>query len=557
MADSPDTSLWFEAEPDRLWWEINRFEELGLPVQQTVHSSGAVVLETSLPLGDGIEEVLVCFENDYPDSPPTFFAQPGVLERHQFPGEGRTLCWATDPDREWHPSRSVADIVDGSLRELFAAAAAGPEAVEAGEADMPEPLSGFIHYEPWPVVVVPDPFLDDDLAAQSGKMTLLTEGRRLMLVEANGLGQSQFNLRRKLMPRGKTERVGYWVAPDPAPDAALFNDTEAWDLAAVAPGLLERMKSTKASARSLNGSWLGVTFMEEGPARGEFRRNWAFARVELDATTGMTSRRWHRAQALTARERTRRIPELRGLDEAHVLVVGAGSLGCPLIFELAKAGVGTIGVIDNDVFDVNNAVRHDLPIECAGEYKAEAVAERASARNPFIVVHPHVRTINADPSAVTALKGLVTLADVVVDTTGSNVATRRLQRWCIELNRPLVIGGLTAGSYGGDIRVASPAGPCFDCFLLHASEEADPLPTPSEAPAGTLITPRGCSHPAFSGAGFDATNLAAHLARVVLQTTGKSGYPPAGFNWAVINFRSAPRWRSGTVHSHPNCHRHQ
>jgi hypothetical protein len=152
------------------------------------------------------------------------------------------------------------------------------------------------------------------------------------------------------------------------------------------------------------------------------------------------------------------------------------------------------------------------------------------------------------------LAELVETATVVVDTTGSNAAARFLQVECIERERPLVIVGLTAGSYGGVLRIARPDGPCFDCFLLHESDGQ--IEAAKAAPETSLVTPVGCSHPAFAGAGFEATQLAATAARTVVQQMALSRYPPGDFNWAVTNFREAPRWRSGRAERHPECWRH-
>ena len=69
------------------------------------------------------------------------------------------------------------------------------------------------------------------------------------------------------------------------------------------------------------------------------------------------------------------------------------------------------------------------------------------------------------------------------------------------------------------------------------------------------VTPVGCSHPAFSGAGFDATELAAITARVVVQATYLTPYPPLEYDWAIITFRGHPRWQSGKLERHPNCPR--
>jgi molybdopterin/thiamine biosynthesis adenylyltransferase len=297
-----------------------------------------------------------------------------------------------------------------------------------------------------------------------------------------------------------------------------------------------------------------MTFLEEGPLRGEQRRNWVFARISLARASGERKMDTKvRAQALSLPERKRRTPELAGLEAAHVLVIGAGSLGSPVVFELAKAGVGTTDVIDSDRMDVNNSVRHVLSPRWAGSNKAVVTALHAGDMNPFIEVRPHDFSVGLGPEEALRLQRLVAEADVVVDTTGSNSVARTTQRYCRDANKPLVVTGLSAGSFGGDIAVFEPHGACFECFMLSQRDKV--VPEPEAAPPSSLVTPVGCSHPAFAGAGFEATQLAAVTARTVVQVTGLSRYPARDFDWAVMNFRSDPRWAAGRLTKHPECGR--
>lgn len=551
--------FWFEAQPQRLEWELERFAERELPAAHHVDRQGTndvrLIIDTELPYKNAAVPIRVHFPFDYPDAPPMFFGPAGLLERHQTAG-GTNLCWSADPDRDWYPGRDAAYIVANNLRALLADSEKGASAVRAAEADMPEPLTGFIVFDRSLVLAVPDPFLAETLANARGRLDLLRDGRRLFLWKAEGLGEASPALRQRFIRAGKQEPRGYWVELSPAPRVQAFNRQEDWDLTQTAPELFRHLDATSrvSGPFSLTEAWLGVTFMEEGPLRGQLRRNWVFGLVSYDRQSKRASARWFPAQALTREERQRRTPELIGLQAARVLVVGAGSVGAPVAFELAKAGVGHIDVVDPDLFDVNNAVRHGLPVTSAGENKAQAVAEAATGLNPFVEVEHYGFTVEGGTVATERVLELINAATVVVDTTGSNTAARVLQRFCIQHERPLVIAGLTAGSYGAVLRIAVPRGPCFDCFVLHQTDGA--IPTAAAAPPTSLVTPIGCSHPAFAGAGFEATQLAAVAARAVIQVTGASAYPEAGFNWAVMNFRDAPRWRSGLAERHPDCWRH-
>lgn len=120
------------------------------------------------------------------------------------------------------------------------------------------------------------------------------------------------------------------------------------------------------------------------------------------------------------------LPELGGtgqerLLQSRVLVVGAGGLGSPLLLYLAAAGVGTIGIVDDDVVDRSNLQRQVIHDEAhLGLPKVDSAAERIRALNPDIRIEAHRTRI----TAANALD-LIANYDVVAD--GSdNFPTRYL-----------------------------------------------------------------------------------------------------------------------------------
>src|SRR3954468_17017223 len=92
-------------------------------------------------------------------------------------------------------------------------------------------------------------------------------------------------------------------------------------------------------------------------------------------------------------------PGQTALKEAAVLVIGAGGLGAPVLLYLAAAGVGTLGVVDDDVVSLSNLQRqviHGTPD--VGVAKVESTAAAITRLNPHVVVkaHPvHLTAANA------------------------------------------------------------------------------------------------------------------------------------------------------------------
>jgi molybdopterin/thiamine biosynthesis adenylyltransferase len=131
------------------------------------------------------------------------------------------------------------------------------------------------------------------------------------------------------------------------------------------------------------------------------------------------------------------------LKGARVLVVGAGGLGAPVIQYLAAAGIGTLGIVDDDRVSLSNLQRQVIHrTEDIGRLKVERAAEAVREINPHVAVDAHATRLEAGNA-----DDLVAAYDLVVD--GSdNFATRYLVNdACFRQARPLVSG--TVGTYDG------------------------------------------------------------------------------------------------------------
>ena len=126
------------------------------------------------------------------------------------------------------------------------------------------------------------------------------------------------------------------------------------------------------------------------------------------------------------------------LKKSKVLVIGAGGLGCPILQYIAAAGVGTIGIIDDDVVDQTNLQRQILyTVDDIGKSKAETAAQRLSKLNPFV----HFNVFKEKLTSENAIP-LFRQYDIIVD--GSdNFQTRYLSNdAAIIANKPLVYGSI-------------------------------------------------------------------------------------------------------------------
>lgn len=120
------------------------------------------------------------------------------------------------------------------------------------------------------------------------------------------------------------------------------------------------------------------------------------------------------------------------LQEAKVLIVGVGGLGSPIALYLAGAGVGCLGLVDDDLVSITNLQRQVLYSEKElGKPKAICAAERLSALNSEIEIHPYAARLTKDNAY-----DIIQEYDIVVDGC-DNFATRYLiNDICIKQKKP-------------------------------------------------------------------------------------------------------------------------
>jgi adenylyltransferase/sulfurtransferase len=154
-----------------------------------------------------------------------------------------------------------------------------------------------------------------------------------------------------------------------------------------------------------------------------------------------------------------------------VLVIGAGALGCPVLQYLTAAGVGTLGIVDNDWVDETNLNRQVLySLKDIGKPKPLAAKERLEILNPEVVFKVHF--IRLDKGIAL---NIISLYDIVVDCT-DNFSTRYLiNDACVILNKPLVYGAIH--KFSGQVMVLNYMnGPTLRCLY---PEPPHPLEVPT------------------------------------------------------------------------------
>jgi len=138
-------------------------------------------------------------------------------------------------------------------------------------------------------------------------------------------------------------------------------------------------------------------------------------------------------------------PGQAALKRARVLVVGAGGLGAPVLLYLAAAGVGTLGIVDDDTVSLSNLQRQVIHTTAdIGARKVDSAAAQVGRLNPHVAVETHALRLTADNAI-----DIISRYDIVADGT-DNFATRYLvSDACFFAKKPLVTAAI--GTFDGTL----------------------------------------------------------------------------------------------------------
>ena len=146
---------------------------------------------------------------------------------------------------------------------------------------------------------------------------------------------------------------------------------------------------------------------------------------------------------------------------SKVLIVGAGGLGCPVADYLARAGVGTIGVVDFDKVSLSNIHRQSLyNSKDIGKYKVDAIKEKIKLINPLIKIIKYKKKVN-DKN----LNSMINSFDIIVDGSDNFKTKFLLNNYSIKYKKILIVGAIS--KFDGHIfsfNFKNKKEPCLRCF---------------------------------------------------------------------------------------------
>ena len=165
----------------------------------------------------------------------------------------------------------------------------------------------------------------------------------------------------------------------------------------------------------------------------------------------------------------------KALLESKVLIIGAGGLGAPAALYLAAAGVGTIGLADDDKVELSNLQRQIIhKTKAVGSYKTESARQTIQEINPGVNVKTHPVRIQPDN-----IMDIIKEYDFIIDGTDNFPTKFMINDACVIAKKPFTHGGILR--FEGQLMTYVPEkGPCYRCVFEEIPPE-DAVPSCSQA----------------------------------------------------------------------------
>lgn len=589
-------AAWWIRWPGRLEYELNKLEAAGYRVVKREQETGLLVLEVLAPAEkSGIGELCltVTFPDTYPSTAPQVRAPDLGLRHHQHPFGG-TLCLIGRSTFYWHSECYLADLLDTQLRKAITAGAA-EDGQGQDELDQAEPFTSYYTYAPGiefltdeDVTAMPQQRAGEAAfvlagplvpPAESGLRTLgLIESRRYAGVIVHEAGPAL----RSIFGADAARVSGRWVVMD-APvradcaeaiwEAAADADREVVPVATI-DGSQVRIRAVgfpdERSRSDFGISWVVVIQQTKRAQRRPPRRVSGSPAKRAQERRAADAHHLVRVDRAGAMDLTARSPHTAATSAKSVLVVGCGAIGSVLVDQLARAGVGRFLLVDRDMLEPGNLVRHAGTLRATGLNKAVAMAHHIRTVNPHAEVGAYSLAVGFPVLDVDGRLGgqllaeLVAGVDLVIDASAEVGVQEITADMARTLNKPWLMLSATDGAAGGTVVVVDPdADWCFACFQWHRAEGT--IPFPVELTGGS-VQPVGCAEPTFIGAGFDLAEVSLQAARTGigrLLRGSSNGYAEDGYDAWILTMRTGdggrvpPQWRGYAVAQHLYCRAHE
>jgi ThiF family len=494
---------------------------------------------------------------------PTVLLEHAILSRHNNVRSGE-LCVMSNESDAWDPAEHDECFLLDQARKLLADNESGPSAVAAGEVDAPEPISPQVAYDENTRVFLPD--LSNARRSGNFEVSVSPQAaspgivRTAVVTSINGC-KDKAMLRLATM-MGCTQRVtGQYIFASRAPqqqDLASTSDTITWCYRTLGPTYRKFIpmdsRLRKAGPQRPVYQAAMVVFDDEAVDR-EKKRPTALLVLEEGRGQQTTScaRTLYAPQLVRDYGDQERIPGCTVLGTKRVAIVGCGALGSMIAASLARLGVMKFVLVDPDVLQIDNLVRHDANLWGVGLGKAHALAMHLTtisvrAEPSFWQERFGGITDSRVPSRFEEVVNALAEADAIVVVTGDQATAATISdRFPDRLIIHAWVGG---GAFGGRILVERADAACFECFR-YSRNALRTLPDNKE----DAIYPMGCGFPTFTGRPHDMQIVAQWTVKVVVANILAERHWTAVDNSFVVENQDGMIYHH-LVSRHKDCRRH-
>ncbi|MBD3620360.1 MAG: ThiF family adenylyltransferase [Chromatiales bacterium] len=559
--------IW-KREKDALATAGYEFEEDG-----DQRAKGRLVLHLVFPHEGQDYRIEAWYPPDFPFFPPEVFSRDLPNGRHIEDSSG-LVCMLEKPLTHWHTSDTLAGYLAEQIPKLIVEHQ-HPDGYLPDETQEGFQVSGQMLYHPGSFVAVDQYSIDKSIRRGTITFTCQEKPMDMRVVraaamqildeQANVIGTLDDSITTNPMLKGHTFH-GRWVRLDTPPP----NGDEKRVLTHVLTHYPDLLKPKYQGGPDI----VGVLFPDEIEA-GKTEEHWLFIVRQKDLRKGKKNRHREEIYYLARADRVdrktwqARIPMLSPLANKKILLVGAGAIGSAIAYQLARAGIGRLHIVDGDHIQFANTVRWQYGFACTGHLKAFQLAQILKIEYPFLEVTGFAGFIGeakrADSRGEAAvLDDALPEADLVIDATAEYCITHFLTEYARERNIPILGASSTYGARGGLIWRIVPGKTegCWGCLERHTGAL---IPHPVEDKNPPHIQPLGCFHPAFPGTGMDLDQVSLNASRLAVSTLCRQhpeAYPDTSYDWMVINLWddsgkiTAPTISTGEIPRHPECPSH-
>lgn len=428
--------MWFVEDPGRSRQERKALEDLAGSVDWLnaigwrIDDNARLVWDADLSVGAETREISLRFPNNFPYSPPVVFPRDknAYWTIHQY-GRGGELCLQYGPDN-WHDTISGADMVRSAYQLLsgeITEALGGPVVPSRHITTLGASVRGnYLRYVFDPDALTYLDTLPVGAVSFASELNLWqASGVTKLLQEATTSGWQNPMMTQALQRSGFPTEVAIIRLPEgmtqaiPKQASALISDLQhkSWDVGDARSVIL--IEGSKISA------------------------------VELDRKTDSTE---SIAVIQLQPAKNRLSGEHTSLAEKRVAVIGCGSLGSKVAVSLARCGIRSFVLVDEDVFLPENIVRHDLDARDIGSLKVDSVAARIEVVQPYAKTTKYRRILGGQGSsgAIEGLLDVLADCDLIVDATAEPAAFNVLSSITKMSSKSAIVWGeVFAGGIGG------------------------------------------------------------------------------------------------------------